>query len=63
MATCKKCDGQGVVTELTQLSGSEDDVTLGVMGAFLTGGLSLLATTRTKDVRCPRCGGAGRVGY
>ena len=59
---CKKCGGQGVVTKIVQLSGSEDDTVSGVMGALLTFGLSLPFTTRTKEVNCPRCNGWGRVG-
>ena len=59
---CKKCDGQGVVTKVTQLSGDDDDVMCGTMSALLTCGLSLLVTTRLKEVRCPRCRGSGRVG-
>ncbi len=62
MAICKKCDGQGVVTRITQLDGSDEGLMVGVCGALLTMGVSLLATTRTKEVRCPRCGGWGRVG-
>ena len=60
---CKKCDGQGVVTRLVQLSGTGDDTMCGVMGALLTMGVSLLATTRLKEVQCPRCYGRGKVGY
>lgn len=59
---CKKCDGQGVITKVTQLSGDDDDVMCGSMAALLTCGLSLLVTTRTKEVCCPRCGGTGEVG-
>jgi hypothetical protein len=62
MAICKKCDGQGVVSKLTQLDGSEEGLMGGLMFAALTCGVSLLATTRTKEVRCPRCNGYGRVG-
>lgn len=62
MAICRKCDGQGVVTRLTQLDGSEEGVFGGVMFACLTMGASLLVTTRTKEVTCPRCDGLGRVG-
>lgn len=60
---CKKCDGQGVVTTLTQLDGDEGDVAMGTLFGLMTCGLSLLVTTRTKEVRCPRCGGTGEVGY
>ena len=60
---CKKCDGEGVVTKLTQLSGSDEDVPMGVMMGLLTCGLSLLVTTRLKEVTCPRCRGTGYVGY
>jgi len=60
---CKKCHGQGVITKLTQLDGTYDDEMCGVMGAILTCGVSLLFTTRTKEVRCPRCDGTGETGY
>lgn len=59
---CKKCDGQGVITKVTQLDGSDDDVVGGTMAALMTCGLSLLVTTRLKEVRCPRCYGTGEVG-
>lgn len=60
---CKKCDGQGVVTRVTQLSGDSDDVLGGTMAALMTCGLSLLVTTRLKEKRCPRCLGTGETGY
>ena len=60
---CKKCDGQGVITKITQLSGDDEDVMCGIVGALLTMGASLLVTTRLKEVRCPRCYGVGEVGY
>ena len=59
---CSKCDGQGRITKLTQLDGTDDDVINGTMGALLTCGVSLLFTTRTREVLCPRCYGSGDVG-
>lgn len=59
---CSKCDGQGVITKVTQLSGSDEDVEAGIMTGLLTCGLSFLVTTKTKEVRCPRCLGRGEVG-
>lgn len=59
---CKKCDGQGVITKVTQLSGDDDDVMSGAMAALMTCGLSLLVTTRLKEVRCQRCFGTGETG-
>lgn len=59
---CAKCKGQRVVTKIVQLDGEEGDNLAGFMFAALTTGLSLLFTTRLKEVRCPRCGGTGRVG-
>ena len=55
---CKKCDGQGVITKITQRG--EDGIW--VMAALLTYGLSLPFTTTTREVTCPRCHGLGRVG-
>ena len=59
---CRKCNGQGVVTKVTQLSGEGDDVLIGNMAAIMSCGLSYLVTTRLKEVRCPRCGGTGEIG-
>lgn len=58
---CKKCDGQGVVTELCQRGDfGTRDANIGL--AIMTMGVSLLFTTTTEEVICPRCGGLGEVG-
>lgn len=60
---CSKCDGQGIITKITQLSGDNDDVMCGIFAAAMTMGVSLLITTRIKEVICTRCNGCGEVGY
>lgn len=55
---CKKCNGQGVVTKITQRGEAGD----GIMLAIITCGLSLPLTTTTREVTCPRCRGFGRCG-
>jgi DnaJ-class molecular chaperone len=59
---CHKCDGQGVITKVQQLDGQgEDNILAGLFGV-MTCGLSLLVTTKLREITCPRCGGTGETG-
>ncbi len=56
---CRKCNGTGTVTKLTQRGGPHcHDANIGL--AIMTLGLSLLATTTTKYSVCPVCSGTGK---